>query len=649
MVSVSKKLNITKLPSLSPKTHFTTQPFIPFSQLQQQRKHLETDLVSKLDNCRSFTRIKRVHAQIILNGLDQCCYVVTKLLRMLSNVGVPVNSYAHNVFDRVSHRNSFIWTALIRGYCVQGPVNEAVRLYSLMRMEGIGPVSFTFSALLKACSVCEDVGLGMQIHGQIVSVGGFGCDLFVANTMIDMYVKCGFLECGRRVFDEMVVRDVISWTSLIVAYVKSGDLSSAAELFDGLPVKDMVAWTAMVNGYAQNARPREALNLFKRMQDGDVETDEVTLVGVISACAQLGAAKYASWVRKVAEESGYRPTSNVVVGSAFVDMYAKCGNVEEAYRIFERMSVRNVYSYSSMIVGFAMHGHASEAINLFEEMVKTEIKPNRVTFVGVLTACSHAGLAEQGERYFATMQSCYGVVPDADHYACMVDLRGRSGRLEGALQLIKSMPVKPHGGVWGALLGACRIHADPDIAEIAAKSLFELEPDSIGNYILLSNIYASAGRWEDVARVRKTVRMKGLKKNPACSFVEGKDGVIHEFLAGDLTHPRSSQIKQELENLLEKLKFLGYQPVLSSVPYDVDDKEKMRILMAHSEKLAFSYGLLTVASGSSITIVKNLRICEDCHLFMCGASWVTGRKIIIRDNMRFHHFHDGACSCNNFW
>lgn len=568
---------------------------------------------------------------------------------MLSNSGVPGNTYAHNVFDQVSHRNSFIWTALIRGYCVQGPVSEALRLYSLMRMEGISPVSFTFSALLKASTLREDVGLGTQIHGQIVCVGGFLSDLFVGNTMIDMYVKCGFLECGRRVFDEMVVRDVISWTSLIVAYAKSADMGSAAELFDGLPVKDMVAWTAMVTGYAQNARPKEALNFFKKMQDSYVETDEVTLVGVISACAQLGAAKYASWVQKVAEESGYRPTSNVVVGSAFVDMYAKCGNVEESYKIFERMSERNVYSYSSMIVGFAMHGHATEAINLFEEMVKTEVKPNRVTFVGVLTACSHAGLAEQGEHYFARMQSCYGVVPNADHYACMVDLRGRSGRLEGALQLIKTMPVKPHGGVWGALLGACRIHADPDMAEIAANSLFELEPDSIGNYILLSNIYASAGRWEDVARVRKAVKFKGMKKNPACSFVEGRDGVIHEFLAGDLTHPRSSQIKHELENLLDKLKFHGYQPVLSSVPYDVDDKEKMSILMAHSEKLAFSYGLLTVASGSSITIVKNLRICEDCHLFMCGASWVTGRKIIIRDNMRFHHFHDGACSCNNFW
>ncbi|KAL1834529.1 hypothetical protein ACET3Z_004180 [Daucus carota] len=544
MVFVSRKLNtLTKL----------SEPWLPFS----QRKLLETDLVSKLDNCRNFAQIKQLHAHIIRKGLNQSCYVVTKLLRMLSNVGVPVDKYAHHVFDQVPQRNSFIWTALIRGYCVQGLIREAVGL--------------------------------------------------------------------------------------------TGDMDSAKELFDELPVKDMVAWTAMVTGYAQNARPREALNLFKRMQDGNVQTDEVTLVGVISACAQLGAAKYAGWVRNISEESGYRPTSNVVVGSAFVDMYSKCGNVEEAYSIFKRMRERNVYSFSSMIVGFAMHGHATEAINLFEEMVKTKIKPNRVTFVGVLTACSHAGLTEQGEHYFKTMQSCYGVVADADHYACMVDLRGRSGRLEGALQLIKTMPVKPHGGVWGALLGACRIHGDPDIAQIAANSLFELEPNSIGNYILLSNIYASAGRWEDVARVRKAVRMKGLKKNPACSFVEGKDGVIHEFLAGDLTHPRSSQIKRELENLLHKLKFHGYQPVLSSVPYDVDDKEKMRILMAHSEKLAFSYGLLTVASCSTITIVKNLRICEDCHLFMCGASLVTGRKIIIRDNMRFHHFHDGACSCNNFW
>lgn len=518
-----------------------------------------------------------------------------------------------------------------------------------MRRHGTGPVSFTFSALLKACTAALDVGLGRQIHGQTVSIGGFTSDLYVGNTMIDMYVKCGFLDCGRKVFDEMPDRDVISWTSLIVAYTKRGDMESAGGLFDELPTKDMVAWTAMVTGFSQNARPREALSFFERMENAGIETDEVTLVGVISACAQLGATKYANWVRHVAEKSGYEPANNVVIGSALVDMYSKCGDVEEAFKVFDIMRERNVFSYSSMIVGFAMHGRANAAVQLFHEMVKTDIRPNGVTFIGVLTACSHVGMVEHGRHLFGMMEKSYGVTPTLDHYACMVDLLGRSGCLEEALELVRTMPMDPHGGVWGALLGACRIHANPDVAEIAASHLFELEPNGIGNYILLSNIYASARRWDDVARVRKLTREKGLKKNPGSSWVEGKKGEIQEFFAGDMTHVKSREIRHALEDLMNKLQLHGYEPNLSCVPYDLSDEDKKRILMTHSEKLALAFGLFSTSAGCTIRIMKNLRICEDCHSVMCGASQIASREIVIRDNLRFHHFKDGKCSCGNFW
>ncbi|CAK9157099.1 unnamed protein product [Ilex paraguariensis] len=589
MVSLPQKFSTTS-PSIlirrqcfkpqEPKT--PDQPFIPFSQLQE-RKLLESELISVLHNCTELSQIKQVHSHIIRKGLDQCCFVLTKLLRMLTKIEAPMDPYPRLIFD------------------------------------------------------------------QVIRIGGLDLDLFVGNTMIDMYVKCGCLDCGRKVFDEMPDRDVISWTSLIVAYAKGGDMENALGLFDALPMKDMVAWTAMITGYAQNSRPMEALEFFEKMQNAGIETDEVTLAGAISASAQLGAAKYANWVRDVAEKSGFGPADNVVVGSALIDMYSKCGSLEDAYKVFERMREQNVFSYSSMIVGFAMHGFASEALKLFEEMLKTEVKPNKVTFVGVLTACSHTGLVEQGRHLFQIMGKCYGVEPSADHYACMVDLLGRAGCLEEALELIRTMPMVPHGGVWGALLGASRIHGNPDVAEIAANHLFELEPNGIGNYILLSNIYASAGRWEDVLRVRKLMRGKGLKKNPACSLVEGKEGVIHEFYAGDMTHPKTGEIKRALKDLLERLKFDGYQPNLSSAPYDVSDEDKKQILMAHSEKLALAYGLLCTDAGCTIRIVKNLRICEDCHLVMCGASKITSRQIVIRDNMRFHHFRDGTCSCGNFW
>lgn len=538
---------------------------------------------------------------------------------------------------------------MIRGYTVQGPISEALNFYTCMRSAGTGPVSFTFSALFKACGDVLDVNLGRQIHAQTILVGGFAADLYVGNTMIDMYVKCGFLDCGRKVFDEMPDRDVVSWTELIVAYTKIGDMGSARELFEGLPVKDMVAWTAMVTGYAQNARPRDALDCFERMQGAGVGTDEITLVGLISACAQLGASKCANWVRDIAEKSGFGPTENVLVGSTLIDMYSKCGSLDEAYKVFQGMKERNVFSYSSMILGFAMHGRANAAIELFHEMLTTEIRPNRVTFIGVLTACSHAGMVDQGRQLFATMEKYYNVVPSADHYTCMVDLLGRAGRLEEALELVETMPIAAHGGVWGALLGACRIHGNPDIAQIAANHLFELEPDSIGNYVMLSNIYASAGRWADVSRVRKMMKEKGLKKNPAYSWVETKKGVIHEFCAGETNHPEYAEIKKALDDLLNRLQAHGYQPNLNSAAYDLGIEERKRILMSHSEKLALAYALLSTDSGSTIKIMKNIRICEDCHVFMCGASQVAGREIVVRDNMRFHHFSNGKCSCGNFW
>lgn len=656
MVSISRTLRTTKIPT---NISFVKQQFPhsnnqrsqetlnPFSQLQQT-KILESQLVSLLHSCNSLSETKQIHAHIIRKGLDQCCYVITKLVRVLNaKFDVPMDLYPRRAFQQVKHPNPFLYTALIRGYAVQGPFMESVMLYNLMRRQGIGPVSFTFTALLKACSGDGGVSLGMQIHGQVTSLGGFTSDLYVGNTLIDMYVRCRLLDSARKVFDEMPERDAISWTSLIVAYARNGNMEEAGELFDGLPVKDMVAWTTMIMGFSQNAKPKEALEHFDRMLEARVETDEVTLASVISACSQFGATKYAKWVRDVAERAGFGPSNNIVIGSALIDMYSKCGSIEEAFNVFNTMTEKNVYSYSSMILGFAMHGCAQEAINLFQKMVKTDVKPNEVTFLGLLTACSHAGLVHQGRTFFAAMEKDYGVTRTTDHYTCMVDLLGRAGLISDAYDLIKTMPISPHAGVWGALLGACRMHGNADMAETTATHLFELEPNAVGNYILLSNTYASARRWNDVSRIRALFRSKGLKKNPASSWVEGAKGVIHEFLAGDMSHPRRSEIKKELEDLLCRLRLDGYKPVLSCVPYDVSDDEKKKILWGHSEKLALGYGLL--GDCRRIRIVKNVRICEDCHVVMCGASKISGREIVVRDNTRFHHFRNGVCTCNNFW
>ncbi|KAK1410438.1 hypothetical protein QVD17_36975 [Tagetes erecta] len=621
---------------------------VSVSRTFNQTKLFESQLVSLLDSSNNLNQCKQIHAHIIRKGLDQCCYVITKLVRVLTaKFNLPIDPYPIRTFQQVKHANPFLYTALIRGYAMQGSVIESVVMYNLMRRQGIGPVSFTFTSLFKACGDVGGLNLGLQLHDQVIKFGGFGCDLYVSNTLIDMYVRCEVLDSARKVFDEMPERDVISWTSLIVAYVRRGNMGEAGKLFDEMPVRDMVAWTAMVMGFSQNGKPREALEYFDRMLEARVETDEVTLASVISACAQLGATKYAKWVQDVADKAGFGPGNNVIIGSALIDMYSKCGCIEEARNVFDKMKNKNVYSYSSLILGLAMHGCAQEAIDLFEKMLKTDIKPNKVTFLGVLSACGHAGLVQQGKNFFAEMEKVHGVTRTVDHYTCMVDLLGRAGLIKDAYDVIKTMPMSPHAGVWGALLGACRIHGKPEIAEIAATRLFELEPNAIGNYILLSNTYASARKWNEVSRIRALFRSKGLKKNPASSWVEGAKGVIHEFFAGDMNHPRTSEIKRELEDLVSKLMLEGYTPVLSCVPYDVSDDEKKKILLGHSEKLALAYGLLV--DCGVIRIMKNVRICEDCHVVMCGASKISGREIIVRDNMRFHHFSNGVCSCNNFW
>ncbi|XP_045821121.1 pentatricopeptide repeat-containing protein At5g44230 [Trifolium pratense] len=608
---------------------------------------LEWETVRIIEShCTTLNHAKQVHAHIYRHNLHQSSYVITNLLRFLTTIPhIPVHSYPHLLFSQVHSPNPFLYSALIRAYARNGPFLQSIRLYSSMLHRNIFPISFTFSALF---SSLKNPTLGSQLHVHAF-LFGFVSDLYVSNTIIDMYVKCGLLQSARMVFDEMPHRDAVSWTELIVAYARSGDMDSACELFDGLPFKDMVSWTSMVTGYAQNAMPKKALEFFRKMREGGVETDEITLVGVISACAQLGVSGHANWIREIAENSKFGPASNVLVGSALIDMYSKCGNVEEAYNVFKGMKKRNVFSYSSMIVGFAVHGRARAAIKLFYEMLEIGIKPNHVTFVGVFTACSHAGMVEQGQKLFGAMEECYGVAPTADHYACMADLLGRAGHLEKALQLVQTMPMKPNGGVWGALLGASHIHRNPDVAEIASRHLFELEPHNLGNYLLLSNTYALAGKWDDVSRVRKLMREKQLRKYPGCSWVEARNGIVHEFFAGDVKHPEINEIKKALDDLLQRLKAIGYQPKLNSVPYDIDDDGKRLLLMSHSEKLALAFGLLNTDADSTIKIMKNLRICEDCHIVMCGASKVTGRKIVVRDNMRFHHFLNGTCSCNNFW
>ncbi|KDO70478.1 hypothetical protein CISIN_1g0374141mg, partial [Citrus sinensis] len=339
---------------------------------------------------------------------------------------------------------------------------------------------------------------------------------------------------------------------------------------------------------------------------------------------------------------------DVILGTAVIDMYAKCGSIDSAREIFDRMRQKNVISWSAMIAAYGYHGQGKKALDLFPMMLSSRVLPNRITFVSLLYACSHTGLVEEGLRLFSSMWDDFAVRPDVKHYTCMVDLLGRAGRLDEALKLIESMSVEKDEGLWGALLGACRIHKNVDLAEMAAKSLLERQPQNPGHYVLLSNVYANAGRWQDVAKIRDLMTRRRLKKIPGWTWIE-VENKIHQFSVGDSTHPQSEEIYRMLVTLSEKLELAGYIPDTNFELHDVDEEVKVGNLYSHSEKLAIAFGLIATPEGTHIRIMKNLRVCGDCHSFIKHVSAITRRVIIVRDANRFHHFEGGACSCRDYW
>nr|ADE77588.1 unknown [Picea sitchensis] len=312
------------------------------------------------------------------------------------------------------------------------------------------------------------------------------------------------------------------------------------------------------------------------------------------------------------------------------------------------MSNKNVVSWNAMIVGYGMHGHGEDALVLFTQMQQRGVKPNEITFISVLSACSHAGLVDEGWKCYNCMTLDYAITPTVEHYACMVDLLGRAGHLNEAWDFIEKMPIEPGASVWGAFLGSCRIHCNIELGERVAELLLNLDPDNAGYYVLLSNIYAAAGRWDDVAKVRKMMKEKDVKKSPGCSLIE-VNNKLHSFVVGDISHPQTEAIYAMLETLARQMEAVGYVPCTDFVLHDVEEEIKENMLFAHSEKLAIAFGLISTRSGTSIRITKNLRVCGDCHSATKFISKIVKREIIMRDLNRFHHFKDGLCSCGDYW
>ncbi|GAA0139161.1 hypothetical protein LIER_35040 [Lithospermum erythrorhizon] len=409
--------------------------------------------------------------------------------------------------------------------------------------------------------------------------------------------------------------------------------------------RNVVSWTTVMHGLSMNGMHERALELFFQMIEEGVTPNDLTIVSALSACAKIGAFDVGKKVHDCIEANKRR--INLAVGNALLDMYCKCGYVEIASHIFDEMKMKDIRTWSILIWGWAINGCFEQSMLCFEKM-KLGIKPDEVTFVAALTACSHAGKIDKGLQLFDSMKSDYSIKPTMKHYAIIVDIYGRAGLLNEALNFIENMPQNPDPVVWGTLFSACRARKNIDIAKLASQKLLELEPKHPGSYVFLSNVYAGLGRWEDVEDLRTSMKRKGVGKDPGWSCIAVNEK-MHSFVAGDQTHNFSRAICSKLDEITAGTRQLGYMPETEWVLHNIEEEEKEDALGNHSEKLALAFGLISTGPGVTIRIVKNLRVCGDCHSLIKYASKMSQREIILRDIKRFHHFRDGKCTCQDYW
>ncbi|CAA0839346.1 Pentatricopeptide repeat-containing protein -mitochondrial [Striga hermonthica] len=465
------------------------------------------------------------------------------------------------------------------------------------------------------------------------------------NAMISGYAEKGEMEMALELLKKAPVKGPVAWTSIITGYMRRGEVGLAERIFS-YAEKNVVTWNAMIAGYVENGREEDGLNLFKKMTCLGCRANPSGLSSLLLACSNLSMLKLGKQFHQLTCKLPVY--ENPTVGTSLISMYCKCGVLEDGKKLFSEMSCKDVVSWNAMISGYAQHGLSREALNLFNEMKETGMRPDWITFVGVLSACNHAGYVDIGISYFEKMQSVYGIMARPDHYTCMIDLLGRAGKFDEAMGLIKEMPFEPHAAIYGTLLGACRVHKNVDIAEFAAEKLLALQPCNPAAYVQLANVYAVSKNWESVSRVRKSMKEIRAVKTPGYSWIEIKS-VIHEFRSGDRLHSELGCIHEKLSDLERKMRLAGYVPVLESALHDVGEEQKQKLLLWHSEKLAIAFGLMRVESDSPIRVFKNLRVCDDCHLAIKFISAVERREIIVRDTTRFHHFRDGNCSCGDYW
>ncbi|XP_051116388.1 pentatricopeptide repeat-containing protein At5g04780, mitochondrial [Andrographis paniculata] len=590
-------------------------PFQEHGRVLVTRSSFIQNLQTLVINCADQRRIRQgqsCHAQILHFRLQSDAITSNILINLYSKCGRI--EYAVKVFDEMRVKTDVSWNTLIGGYTRIGGSNESLNLFIKMLREGNGITEFALSSVLCVCASKILSFESLQLHAFAIKTS-MESNAFVGTALLDVYAKCGFV----------------------------GDASKA---FESLPEKNDVTWSSMMAGFVQNERHEEALKLFLTAQRNTVEINAYSISSFLSACAALAALIEGKQMHGVVFKIGFG--ANQFVAASLVDVYAKCGSIKDSYAAFCTADEKNVVLWNTMVSGFARHARPFEAMILFEKMQQMLYKPNEVTYVSILSACAHMGLSEKGRKYFNMMETEHNLSPNVFHYACMVDILGRTGRIDEARDLIATMPFDATASIWGSLLASCRVYGNVEVAEVAARELFEMEPNNAGNHVLLSNIYAANRRWEDVASARKLLKESEAKKERGKSWIEIKDKV-HSFMVGERAHPRINEIYSRLDGLFEEMAELGFKGEIEHDLHDVDESYKRELLKHHSEKLAFTFGLMCLPSCAPVRIMKNLRICGDCHEFMKIASALTGREIVVRDNNRFHHFRDGRCSCGEFW
>ncbi|XP_030457280.2 pentatricopeptide repeat-containing protein At4g01030, mitochondrial [Syzygium oleosum] len=593
-------------------------------------------------------------------------------------------SHFHKLESSTIEPDIITWNCLLSGHTLNGSYEDVLTILRTMQTSGIQPNSSSITCGLQSVIELGLLPHGKEIHGYVMR-HDLHYDVYVGTSIVDMYVKSDCLDIARAVFNNLKSKNIFAWNSLISGYSFKGHLQDAENLvgqmeeagikadivtwnsmvsgysmwghtekaldmihqikLSGL-TPNVISWTALISGCSQNGKYRESLEFFIRMQEEGIEPNAATISTILRICGGLSLLQKGKEIHCLSVKIGV--TRDVYVATAIIDMYNKSGNWRSAHKVFKRIHKNSLASYNCMIMGFAIYGLGKEAISLFHAMCSNGITPDAITFTAILSACNNSGLVDEGWEFFDKMSGDYNLTPKVEHYSCMVDLLGRAGYLDETWDFIQSMPLKPDATIWGALLCSSRIHENIEYAEIAAENLFELEPDKSANYVLMMNLYAMSNRWKDVAHVKELMNSAGVKHTQAWSWIQ-IDRTVHHFSAEQSTHPDCGEIYFELYQLISQIKKLGYVPDVSCVYQNIDDVEKEKVLLSHTEKLAITYGLMKRKGSAPIRVIKSSRICSDCHTVAKYISMLQNCEIVIKDGVRFHHLSKGNCSCKDCW